>query len=72
MNKIEAIEITPNLSEIIKSVEVNGTIEINANRVMSFKATVNRINKKIGLRSDRYLFTYSEIKNDYCLAKRTA
>lgn len=72
MIKIEPLEQKKTIPDIINSLPVNGEVQINANRIASFKATVNRINSKQGLRENRFVFSYTEIKNDYCVAKRIA
>ena len=50
-------------------IQVGDSIEVHANRLASFKATVSRCN--IG-RETLITFDYSGVKNDYFTAKRVA
>lgn len=50
-------------------VEVGNGIEVHADRLASFKATVSRYNKDKGT---SFKFVYSGVKNDYFTATRTA
>lgn len=50
-------------------IKINEEIEVHADRLASFKATVSRYNKDNG---KSYKFDYSGVKNDYFTATRTA
>lgn len=69
MTKIEPIQTQPILSDVIKGTPVNGEVQIHADRIASFKSTVNRVNSQAP-KGTGYLFTYSGVKNDYCVATR--
>lgn len=70
MIRIEPLEKKHSIPDIINNMIVNDEIQVNANRIGSFKATVNRINSKMSKTENKILFSYSDIKNDYCTAKR--
>jgi hypothetical protein len=68
MDKIEPIEATPSMPDLIKSININQSIQIHADRLASFKSTVSRL-KKNGLDAE---FKYSKLINSYYTATRTA
>lgn len=53
----------------IAPINIGDSIEIHADRLASFKATVSRFNKDNG---KLYAFDYSGVKNDYYTATRKA
>jgi|GEM_PF-5943131 hypothetical protein len=71
MNKIEPVEVKPSIADVISETPINGTIQIHADRIASFKSTLNRLNSNQGVDS-KLLFSYTGVKNDYCTATRIA
>lgn len=50
-------------------IKIDEQVEVHADRLASFKATVSRYNKYNGT---KYRFDYSGVKNDYFIATRIA
>ncbi len=70
MEKLQPIQRTESMPDIINAIEVNAKIEIYADRLASFKATVARLNN--GKKTGRILFSYSTVQDNYYTATRIA
>lgn len=68
MEKLEPMQRAESMPDIIKGIEVNSKIQIFADRLASFKATVARLNT--GKKTNRILFSYSTVTDNYYTATR--